>query len=194
MTSKLFPWMHDEIRRIARARFEPEYWSAIETVLNTCSPQHSRVICSNKEKSIEAFVLVCSPHFSSHSKYGLEGILPSSFYEIAFLATDEGCEGRGYARRLLSEVLECLQQNNQNVWLHVDFINPRAVTLYESLGFCKALELPDPYGSEGYVMVWLAKRRNHETREGFALFNSCPCKTEQAFNRGIVTPPGATCC
>jgi ribosomal protein S18 acetylase RimI-like enzyme len=193
MSSKVYSWMHDEIRRIARERFETTYWSSIETVLSTYS-QHSRVICSNKEKSIAAFVLVCTPQFSSHSKYGLEGILPSSFYEIAFVATDKGYEGRGYARQLLSEVLQQCQENNLNVWLHVDSINPRAVTLYESLGFRPALEIPDPYGSEGYIMVWLAKRRNCETGEGFALFNPSPCQLEQPFGRSILPPPQTTCC
>ena len=194
MSSNIDLWMHDEIRRIGKARFGPEYWSSLETVLNTYSPQHSRVICSNKEKSIAAFVLVCAPQFSSLSKYGLEGILPSSFYEIAFVATDEGCEGRGYARQLLSEVLQCCQENNQTVWLHVDSINPRAVSLYESLGFRTALEIPDPFGSEGYVMVCLPVWRNCKTRERLTLFNAGPCESEQSFCRCILSPPGTTSC
>ncbi len=190
------PWMHSEIRRIAQKRFSPEYWSSIETVLESYSSQHSRVIYTpNKEKSLAAFVLVCPPHSSSHANYGLEGMVPSSFYEIAFVATDEGCEGRGYARLLLSSILQCCIENSQNVWLHVDSINPRAVALYESLGFQKVLEIPDPFGSQGYLMVRLCpKGRYGNPSERFALFDAFPCQTEQAFSGCIVAPPSTTCC
>jgi ribosomal protein S18 acetylase RimI-like enzyme len=222
------PWMHSEIRRIAQKRFSTEYWSSIETVLESYSPQHSRVILSpNKEKSLAAprvvpgdsrqeqsldsftalkhdlssfsrlaaFVLVCPPHSSSHAKYGLEGMVPNSFYEIAFVATDEGCEGRGYARLLLSSVLQCCTENSHNVWLHVDSINPRAVALYESLGFQTILDIPDPFGSQGYLMVRLdPKGRHSKSRERFALFDTSPCQAEQTFSGCIVAPPSATCC
>ncbi len=216
------PSMHAEIRRIAYARFGPEYWPSIEAVLESYSPQHSRVICTpNKEKSLAAsrvgpgecrqvqsldsltalkfsrlaaFVLVCAPSSSSHSNYGLEGILPNSFYEVAFLATDVGQEGRGYARQLLTEVLRTCQDFNQHVWLHVDLTNPRATSLYQSLGFQTALTIPDPFGSMGHLMVWLSTERwNQHPRERLTLFDTSPCQTEQSFGGSILPPPGATC-
>lgn len=215
--------MHSEIRRIAQTRFSTEYWPSIETAMESYSSQHSRAIYSpNKEKSLAAsrvvpgecrqeqsldshtalkssrlaaFILVCPPQSSSHAKYGLDGMVPNSFYEIAFVATDEGHEGRGYARLLLSSVLEYCCKNNQNVWLHVDSINPRAVALYSSLGFHSLLEIPDPFGSQGYLMVRLSSKGGHgNSGEGFTLFDAFPCQTEHSFGGCIVAPPCTTCC
>lgn len=194
MAVSIHSQMHSEIRRIGQKRFASEYWSSIETALESYSSQHSRVIC-NSNGQIAAFILVCPPQTSSHSKYGLEGKVPSSFYEIAFLATDEGNEGRGYARLLLSAVLQCCTENSHNVWLHVDSINPRAVALYESLGFQSVMEIPDPFGSYGYLMVRLCSIGwNSKTREGFALLNTSPSQAEHTFGGSIFPPPCATCC
>ncbi len=192
------PSMHAEIRRIAYTRFGPEYWATIEAVLESYSPQHSRVICIPGEcrqvQSLAAFVLVCAPSSSSHSNYGLEGILPNSFYEIAFVATDVGQEGRGYARQLLTEVLRTCKDLRQHVWLHVDLSNPRAASLYQSLGFQTALTIPDPFGSMGHLMVWLSSERwNQHSCERLALLDTGPCQTEQTFCGSILAPPGATC-
>jgi ribosomal protein S18 acetylase RimI-like enzyme len=212
--------MTTEIRRIARNRFSTEYWPAIDAALQTCLESHSVVITcpSNDDKQIAAFVLVCPPTTSSKTAYGIEQTVPSNVLEIAgsvqdpvdqsfleegcsllpkaleiaFVATDEGWEGCGFARTLLEAVLFRCTTAQQSAWLHVDTINQKAHAFYERLGFRNFLHIPDPYGSPGFLMLW-SPRRNHQTLEWTTLFNAPPCETEQPFGRSILAPPSMTC-
>ena len=181
-----------EVRRIARTRFDTEYWPAIEAALLTCLESHSVVRkAPNEHKRIAAFVLVCPPSTPTKAEYGIEAYLPSHL-EIAFVATDVGWEGHGYARDLLEAVLLRCKTAQQPVWLHVDTINEKARAFYERLGFRNFLHVPDPYGSPGVVMVFPC--RHEKSLQGFALFNAPPCETEQALGRCVLAPPRITCC
>lgn len=187
------PWMIAEVRRIAYSRFDTEYWPAIEAALENCLESHSVVRKSpNKEKSLAAFVLVCPPSTPTKADYGIETYLPPHILEIAFVATDAGWEGRGYARDLLEAVLLRCMTAQQMVWLHVDTINEKTRAFYERLGFRNFLHIPDPYGSPGVVMVFPG--RHEKSLQGSALFNASPCETEQAFGRCILAPPRMACC
>ncbi len=198
MTVKPFkrtPWMTAEVRRIAYNRFPSTYWPSIEDALQNCLESHSVVVKSpNKEKSLAAFVLVCPPTTSSKAAYGVETCLPAHILEIAFVATDEGWEGRGFARDLLEAVLLRCKTAQQPVWLHVDTVNEKARAFYERLGFRNFLHIPDPFGSPGTLMVFSVPDRHHKSLQGFALFNAPPCETEQAFGRSILPPPCMACC
>ncbi len=192
---KRTPWMTAEVRRIAYKRFDAEYWPSIEDAMLNCLESHSVVVKSpNDDKRIAAFVLVCPPATSSKAAYGVETCLPTHILEIAFVATDEGWEGRGYARDLLEAVLLRCKTTQQPAWLHVDTVNEKARAFYERLGFRNFLHIPDPFGSPGTLMVFSVPYRNHKTLQRPALFNAPPCETEQAFGRCILAPPGLACC
>ena len=191
------PYMIPEIRRIARMRFGTEYWPAIDAALQTCLESHSVVInTSNDDKpTIAAFVLVCPPTTGSKTAYGIEHKVPSNALEIAFVATDEGWEGCGFARSLLEAVLFRCKTAQQSAWLHVDTINQKAHAFYKRLGFHDFLQTPDPLGSPGVVMLFLGGRpfRYEETIQWPTLFNAPPCETKEPFCRSIFTPPTMTC-
>lgn len=187
------PWMIAEVRRIARTRFDTVYWPAIEAALLNCLESHSVVRkAPNEHKRIAAFVLVCPPTTPTKADYGIEAYLPSHILEIAFVATDVGWEGRGFARDVLEAVLQGCKTTPQSVWLHVDTVNEKARAFYERLGFRNFLHIPDPYGSPGVVMVFPG--RHEKSLQRFALFNASPCETEQTFSRGILAPPRMACC
>jgi ribosomal protein S18 acetylase RimI-like enzyme len=188
------PWMIAEVRRIAYTRFPSLYWPSIEDALLNCLESHSVVIkAPNKDKHIAAFVLVCPPTTSSKAAYGVETCLPASILEIAFVATDEGWEGCGFARSLLEVVLFRCTTAQQSAWLHVDTVNEKARAFYERLGFRNFLDIPDPYGSLGTLMVFSIPHRYHKSLQGTTLLNAPPCKPEQAFGRGILAPPSLAC-
>jgi ribosomal protein S18 acetylase RimI-like enzyme len=191
------PWMTTEIRRIARTRFGAEYWPAIEEALLNCLENHSVVVKSpNDDKRIAAFVLVCPPTTSSSVAYGIEESLPLHCLEVAFVATDVGWEGRGYARDLMEAVLFRCKITQEPAWLHVDAINQKAHAFYERLGFQNFLHIPDPYGSPGVIMIYLPSRpwRYHNALQRPTLRNASPCEPEQPLRRSILAPPRMTCC
>jgi ribosomal protein S18 acetylase RimI-like enzyme len=196
--------MSTEVRRIARMRFGTEYWPAIDAALQNCLESHSVVInTSNDDKpTIAAFVLVCPPTTGSKTSYGIEQKVPSNALEIAFVATDEGWEGCGFARSLLEAVLFRCKTAQQSAWLHVDTINPKAHAFYERLGFRDFLHIPDPLGSPGVVMLFSHKlsyellhrpRRHEESIQWPTLLNASPCETEEPFRRSILAPPTMAC-
>jgi ribosomal protein S18 acetylase RimI-like enzyme len=185
------PSMIPTIRQIARKRFGTEYWPAIDAALQTCLTSHS-VVTSNETHDIVAFVLVC-PTTVTQSLYGIDGIVPSNSLEIAFVATDEGWEGYGFARRLLEAVLFRCKTAQQSAWLHVDTINEKAHAFYKRLGFQDFLHIPDPYGSPGTLMLWTPWRKE-ESQKGTTLLNPSPCETEETFCRSILAPPSMACC
>ncbi len=203
MTAQSFkrtPWIIAEVRRIAYNRFPSTYWASIDAALLNCLESHSVVLkAPNKEKSLAAFVLVCPPTTASKAAYGIEEFLPTHMLEIAFVATDAGWEGRGYARELLEAVLFRCSTAQQSAWLHVDTVNQKAQAFYERLGFRNFLHIPDPYGSPGVVMVYcgrpcvLGPCGNHQTLQWLTLLNTPPCETEQPLRRSILAPPGLTC-
>lgn len=188
---KRTPWYMEEARRILYARFEEAYWPAVEEALNGALESHSVVVIA-EEQQLAAITLVCPPTMGSRSRYGLRGAPP---LEIAFVATDPAWEGRGFARRMLSEVLLSCTTTQQGCWLHVDYGNVRAHRLYASLGFHDAERMPDPFGSFGTLMVWLPPRtwENTGVPEGTTLLNARPCETEETLRRGVFAPPRVTC-
>jgi GNAT superfamily N-acetyltransferase len=189
--------MTAEVRRIARMRFGTEYWPAIDAALQHCLESHSVVISSTEYKpNIAAFVLVCPPTTGSKTAYGIEHKVPSQSLEIAFVATDEGWEGHGFARSLLEAVLFRCKTAQQSAWLHVDTINPKAHAFYERLGFRDFLHTPDPFGSPGVVMfhsLFGRPLRYSEAIQWTTLLNAPPCESEEPFRRSILTPPTMAC-
>lgn len=202
------PWITAELRRIAQARFPSPYWASIDEALLNCLESHSMVqIAPTDDKQIAAFVLVCPPTTASKAAYGIEACLPSTALEIAFVATDTCWEGRGYARDLMESVLSQCKTLRQSAWLHVDTINEKARAFYERLGFHNFLQIPDPFGAPGTIMVhipspwsplwspsWSPPRRHEESLRRPTLLNPAPRETEQALSRSILPPPRLTCC
>lgn len=198
-------WMEAEIRRIGRARFLPTYWHALDKAISTCLESQSYIlpkignhsaICPWQfaepgfcTESLAGFILVCPPNSDDVDEYGLTGTPLSEMAEVAFLAVDVGEEGKGYAKRLLQNVIHSC---HLPFWLHVDTINSKAKSLYESFGMIEYTKIPDPYGSPGYIMVYLQSWRYSYTKEGSALLNSCHCKSEHPFCGSILMPPFAT--
>lgn len=159
--SKICPDHTEQIRKIAYDRFPHEYWPSIHNALNTYVASHSIAVLAHE--NVIAFILVCPPNTPSAEAYGVSkyiktlGISNTKFLEIAFVAVDSKWEGKGLARRMMSEVLMSCKTNkftDQNYWLHVDSINPKARGLYESFGFRTEYMCKDPYGSYGHLMMW----------------------------------------
>lgn len=192
-------WQTAEILRIAAARFDAAYIPLVREVVQNCSDTLSVVVKNpNKEKSLAAFVLVCTPETSTRWAYGHRvATATRGMYEIAFCATDSGHEGRGFARAMFSHILTELRALGASAWLHVDIINPRAISLYQSLGFAPAMTVEDPFGSLGLLMVFgadsSAPRRDSDSYEWATLFNAGPSEAEKSFCGGILTPPGVAC-
>ncbi len=197
-------WMDDEIRRIGYARFSEEYWPALDKAISTCMESQSFVIAKSRNHSaicqwqfaepgsspvLAGFILVCPPFSEDVWNYGIQTTPLAAMSEIAFLAIDEGEEGKGHAKTLMRNVL---QKSLLPTWLHVDTVNSKAKKLYESLGFQIFAEIPDPYGSPGYLMVHLEGGWNTHIEKRTTLFNTSRCKTEQAFSGCIFTPPLST--
>jgi ribosomal protein S18 acetylase RimI-like enzyme len=192
-------WMQEEVRRIGRTRFESAYWPSLDQAIVNSVHQHSLVICDpNKDNALAGFVLVCPP--PDRRKAAQWGLSPridyDNMYEIAFVAVDAAWEGRGLARQLLTRVLAGLDAAEAGGWLHVDLINPRAMRLYESLGFLLFDALPDPYGSMGYLMIYLERRTklcgDSHIEKWATLFHSGPGETKEALRRSVFAPPGVT--
>ena len=185
-------WIQNEIRRIGRSRFESAYWPSLDQAILNSVETHSHVICDpNKDNALAGFVLVCPPpNRQKAAKWGLSLSHFKQSYEIAFLAVDAAWEGRGLARQLMSAALTYLD----NCWLHVDFVNPRAAKLYESLGFRIYATQSDPYGSMGYLMQRLQSQRakfswDTHGEKGAALFYAGPSEAEHSFSGCIFAPP-----
>jgi ribosomal protein S18 acetylase RimI-like enzyme len=218
-------------------RFGTEYWVAIDAAILNCLESHSVVLkAPNKEKSLAAFVLVCPPTTPSKAAYGIEEFLPTNILEIAgsfqdqafdqdfwekgislfptaleiaFVATDIGWEGRGYARELLEAVLLRCITAQQPAWLHVDTVNEKTRAFYERLGFRNFLYTPDPCGSPGVIMIYvpadlkmptrlsglqaLRPNWNHKTLKWPALLDTSPCETKEPLGRSILAPPCMAC-
>ncbi len=197
-------WMEDEIRRIGYARFSEEYWPALDKAISICMESQSFVIAKSRNHSaicqwqfaepgstpvLAGFILVCPPFSEDVWAYGLQTTPLAAMAEIAFLAIDVGEEGKGYAKTIMRHVL---QISRLPLWLHVDTVNGKAKKLYESLGFCEFSEFPDPYGSPGYLMVYLQSGWNSYVEKRTTLFNTTSCQTEQAFHGCILAPPLTT--
>ncbi len=194
-------WMESEIRRIGYTRFSEEYWPALDKAISIAMESQSFVLAKSRNHSaicpwqfaepgsipvLAGFILVCPPFSEDVRAYGLQTTPLAAMSEIAFLAIDEGEEGRGHAKTLMFQVL---RNSVLPLWLHVDTVNEKAKRLYESLGFYVYKELPDPYGSPGYLMVYLQSGRNSHCQIRTTLFNASCCQTEETFGRSILSPP-----
>jgi GNAT superfamily N-acetyltransferase len=169
-------------------RFDPCYWPLVCRALQTADLHHSVVLMS--DQTVCACAVVCPPEGGTRALYKGASFRCAPPLEVAFVATDPSWEGRGLARRLMSEVLLCCTTTQQGCWLHVDLDNTRAYRIYESHGFRIAAACPDPFGSMGYLMTWDPWGENTRRKEGAALLNACPRETEQALCRGVLAPPG----
>jgi ribosomal protein S18 acetylase RimI-like enzyme len=189
-TEHLKHWMHSEVRRIGQDRFDSTYWPWIDQALQDALESHS-VVLRTPQDTLAGFVLVCPTSSPSAKLYPLN-LMSQNTLSIAFVAVDKAWEGKGLARRMLSEVLLCCKATHQNCWLHVDTHNPRARGLYESLGFQANQEIPDVYGSHGSILLYSVGpkyRRDSNMKIWPTLFNARPGQSEQAFAGGIVAPP-----
>ena len=195
-------WMESQIRHVGRSRFPAIYWPALDKAISTCLESHSYIIVNEGNHSaicqwqiaepgipnLAAFILVCPPFSDDVAEYGLQTTPVAMMYEIAFVAVATHAEGRGFARQLVQHVLHTTPLP---CWLHVDTVNVRAKKLYESLGMMEYRLQPDPYGSEGSVMIsdHLEGWRDSYIEIGPTLFNACPRQAEQTFRRCILAPP-----
>lgn len=195
-------WMYDEVRRIGQARFDKPYWISLEQALEDCLESHSFVsIDPDKDKTLSGFVLVCPNDSASAESYKLNSLFQNHL-EIAFVAIDSFWEGKGLARRMLSEVLLCCKTTHQGCWLHVDTVNPRARGLYDSLGFSTFITMPDPFGSMGDLMVWYPYTNSLQLwaeilwyahmEKRTTLLDSSPCQTKQPLCGSVLSPPRVT--
>lgn len=195
-------WMESQIRQIGQSRFPSIYWAALDKAIFTCLESHTYVIVNEGNNSaicqwqiagpgiptIAAFMLVCPPFSEDVAEYGLLATPVASLFEIAFVAVSEHHEGKGFARQLLSQVL---QTTHVPCWLHVDTVNTRAKKLYESLGMIEYRTQPDPYGYQGSIMITnpLESRWNSYMKIGSTLLDSRPREFKQTFGGSIFTPP-----
>jgi predicted GNAT family acetyltransferase len=62
------------------------------------------------------------------------------YTEVSAVCTHPDHLGRGYAGRLMTEVMRCIRQRGEKPFLHVRSDNARAIALYERLGFRKRWE------------------------------------------------------
>ncbi len=168
LLSKIQPEHTEQIRKIAYERFSYEYWPSINIALHTYVTTHSVVALAHEH--VAGFILVCPPNTPSAEAYGVSdyiitsGVSNAKLLEVAFVAVDPQWEGKGLARRMLSEVLLCCKATHQGCWLHVDSINPKARGLYESIGFRTEYMCNDPYGSYGHLMMYGIKSKSTSTQ------------------------------
>lgn len=62
------------------------------------------------------------------------------FTEVSAVCTHPDHLGKGYAARLMTEVMRCIRQRGETPFLHVRSDNARAIAIYERLGFRKRWE------------------------------------------------------
>lgn len=180
----------EHVRAMFQSRFDICYWSSIDAAL-LAQGAHSIVCIAMESGDIAGCTLVSPPTAASRQAYARSENFPP--LEIAFVATSLNHEGRGLARRMLSEVLLSCTTTQQGCWLHVDLDNVRAHTLYTSLGFKSDYVMPDPYGSIGTLMTWWPRREHTRGKIGSTLLDARPCEAEKPLRRGVFAPPGVTC-
>lgn len=64
------------------------------------------------------------------------------FREVSAVCTHPDAQGRGYARALISRVINRMLRAAQTPLLHVERANKRAIDLYLALGFVRRAEFP----------------------------------------------------
>jgi len=62
------------------------------------------------------------------------------YTEVSAVCTHPDHLGKGYAGRLMTEVMRCIRERGEKPFLHVRSDNARAIALYERLGFRKRWE------------------------------------------------------
>lgn len=65
-----------------------------------------------------------------------------NFREVSAVCTHPDAQGRGYARALISRVINRMLRAAQTPLLHVESANKRAIDLYLALGFVRRAEFP----------------------------------------------------
>jgi predicted GNAT family acetyltransferase len=63
------------------------------------------------------------------------------YREITTVATMPGFEGRGYATALVAALAERIRAHNEQPFLTVNTENPRAIAIYQRLGFRERIQL-----------------------------------------------------
>jgi ribosomal protein S18 acetylase RimI-like enzyme len=110
----------NEILRLAKLLFCANEWPCIESYLETCLIQHSKIILMDNE--VAAFVIV-------NTKAG------NAF--ISYCGVSPAHQGKGFGSKLLKETLASIFQVDYNATqLYVDIWNTDAMRLYMRLGFC----------------------------------------------------------
>lgn len=66
----------------------------------------------------------------------------ADFREVSAVCTHPDVQGRGYARALVSRVVNGMLRARQTPILHVESANKRAIDLYRTLGFAVRAEFP----------------------------------------------------
>lgn len=69
-----------------------------------------------------------------------ERLKVSGFTEVSAVCTHPDHLGKGYAARLMTEVIRRIRERGERPFLHVRSDNARAIALYERLGFRKGWE------------------------------------------------------
>jgi ribosomal protein S18 acetylase RimI-like enzyme len=66
----------------------------------------------------------------------------SSFREVSAVCTHPSARRRGYARALMSRVINRMLRAGETPFLHVESANRRAIEVYLALGFCARTQFP----------------------------------------------------
>jgi ribosomal protein S18 acetylase RimI-like enzyme len=64
------------------------------------------------------------------------------FHEVSAVCTHPDAQGRGYARALMSRIVNRMLRAGETPFLHVRSTNARAMAIYRALGFVRRLEYP----------------------------------------------------
>jgi len=86
--------------------------------------QHGYVICAFERETLVGIVILSRTRF--------ETFFPK--YHLSYIATKKDVKGKGTATQLLQKAIEITQGD---LSLHVETTNPRAIRLYEKMGFRK---------------------------------------------------------
>lgn len=70
-----------------------------------------------------------------------ERLCVPGFTEVSAVCTHPDYAGRGYARRLMSELMQRIVERDERPFLHVRNENTRAIELYRQLGFRESAQL-----------------------------------------------------